>query len=108
MCPNFFSPKFLAFNLHFLNSENKILEDFDFILTPTTPNTAFDLGMKHKDPTVMYLQDIFTVQANLSGNPAISLPLFTHSNTMPFGLQLLAKNFDEDNLLSFSNYLMSE
>ena len=88
------------------NATNEILKDFDFILTPTTPHTAFDLGQKHKDPTVMYLEDIFTVQANLSGHPAISLPLFKHSNGMPFALQLLAKNFEEQKLLSFSNYLM--
>ena len=88
------------------NATNEILKDFDFILTPTTPHTAFDLGKKHKDPTVMYLEDIFTVQANLSGHPAISLPLFKHSNGMPFALQLLAKNFEEQKLLSFSNYLM--
>ena len=88
------------------DATNEILKDFDFILTPTTPHTAFDLGQKHKDPTVMYLEDIFTVQANLSGHPAISLPLFKHSNGMPFALQLLAKNFEEQKLLSFSNYLM--
>ena len=88
------------------DTTNEILKDFDFILTPTTPHTAFDLGQKHKDPTVMYLEDIFTVQANLSGHPAISLPLFKHSNGMPFALQLLAKNFEEQKLLSFSNYLM--
>ena len=88
------------------DATNEILKDFDFILTPTTPHTAFELGQKHKDPTVMYLEDIFTVQANLSGHPAISLPLFKHSNGMPFALQLLAKNFEEQKLLSFSNYLM--
>jgi len=88
------------------DATNEILKDFDFILTPTTPHTSFDLGQKHKDPTVMYLEDIFTVQANLSGHPAISLPLFKHSNGMPFALQLLAKNFEEQKLLSFSNYLM--
>lgn len=87
------------------NYTNKIFNEFDFILGPTTPHTAFDLGKKHKDPTIMYLEDIFTVHANLSGNPAISIPLFTHSNGMPFGIQLIADNFKEKELLSFADYL---
>ena len=50
----------------------KMFENFDFVISPTTPHTAFKLGKKNKDPIKMYLEDIFTVQANLSGNPAIS------------------------------------
>ena len=84
----------------------EILRDFDFILSPTTPHTAFDIGKKNSDPTVMYLEDIFTVHANISGNPAINLPLYTHSNGMPFGLQLLAKKFNEKELYSISSELM--
>ena len=52
----------------------------------------------------MYLEDIFTVLANLAGNPAISVPLGKNGD-LPFGIQLMAKNFDEQNLLSFSNTL---
>lgn len=85
---------------------NEILKKFDFILTPTTPHTAFNLGLEYKDPTTMYLEDIFTVLANLTGNPAISLPLTTHTNAMPFGTQLMAKHFAEKELLSFSQQLM--
>ena len=87
---------------------NEILRDFDFILSPTTPHTAFNIGRKQTDPTVMYLEDIFTVHANITGSPAISLPLYKHSNGMPFGLQLLSKNFSERDLLSFSSELMKE
>jgi len=83
-----------------------ILKDYDFILTPTTPSTAFEIGKNIDDPITMYLQDIFTVQANLAGNPAISLPLGNHSNGLPFGIQLLGKPFEEGNLLSFSHYMM--
>ena len=90
------------------NKTEKILMDFDFILSPTTPHTAFDIGTKHADPTAMYLEDIFTVHANISGNPAISLPLYTHSNGMPFGLQLLSKKFKEKELYSISFEIMSE
>jgi aspartyl-tRNA(Asn)/glutamyl-tRNA(Gln) amidotransferase subunit A len=53
------------------------------------------------------LEDIFTVLANLSGNPAISLPLTEHSNGMPFGTQLMAKPFYESELLAFSHNLMN-
>ena len=90
------------------NKTQEILQKFDFILSPTTPHTAFDIGDKHSDPTKRYLEDIFTVHANISGNPAISLPLYTHTNGMPFGLQLLSKKFSERSLLSFSHELMQE
>jgi aspartyl-tRNA(Asn)/glutamyl-tRNA(Gln) amidotransferase subunit A len=54
----------------------------------------------------MYLQDIFTVHANLTGNPAISLPLGKHSNGLPFGIQLMADDFKDQELLNFSQHLM--
>jgi aspartyl-tRNA(Asn)/glutamyl-tRNA(Gln) amidotransferase subunit A len=84
---------------------DEILAQHDVILLPTAPTTAFKLG-DVKDPLQMYLQDIFTVHANLSGNPAISLPIGMHSNGMPFGLQLIANNFEEAKLLSISDYLI--
>ncbi len=85
---------------------NDILSRFDFILLPTTPTTAFELNAL-SDPISMYLQDIFTVHANLTGNPAISLPLGKHSNGLPFGIQVIADHFDEKRMLSFSNQLMN-
>lgn len=87
------------------NKTNDILKQYDAILLPTTPSTAFKINGV-KDPISMYLQDIFTVQANLAGNPAISLPLGQHSNGLPFGVQLIGKHFEESNLLSISDYLM--
>ena len=85
---------------------NDILSRFDFILLPTTPTTAFELNAL-SDPISMYLQDIFTVHANLTGNPAISLPLGKHSNGLPFGIQIIADHFDEKRMMSFSNQLMN-
>ena len=85
-----------------------IFNDFDFILLPTSPVTAFKAGEKMDDPIAMYLADIYTVMANLTGIPAISLPLFTHSNGMPFGLQVMANRFDEVPLLQVSNLLLGE
>jgi len=83
---------------------NEMFLNYDFVISPTTPHTAFEIGKKHKDPTIMYLEDIFTVQANLSGNPAISLPLGKDSNGLPIGLHIMADNFKEADLLSFSKY----
>ncbi len=83
-----------------------ILADYDFILTPTTPHTAFEIGAHGSDPIAMYLEDIFTVQANLAGVPGISIPLFTHGNGMPFGLQLITNKFEEGKLLQFAGELV--
>jgi aspartyl-tRNA(Asn)/glutamyl-tRNA(Gln) amidotransferase subunit A len=86
---------------------NDILKNYDVILLPTTPSTAFKID-DVKDPISMYLQDIFTVQANLAGCPAISLPMGQHSNGLPFGVQLIGKHFEESNLLSISDYIFKE
>ena len=84
---------------------NEMFEEYDFVVSPTTPHTPFEIGKKQTDPTVMYLEDIFTVQANLAGNPAISLPIGKHSNGLPIGLHLMADNFKEADLIAFSEYL---
>ena len=84
----------------------EVFEKFDFVLGPTTPDTAFKIGENVKDPITMYLQDIFTVHANISGNPAISLPLGESSDGLPFGIQLMAKPFAEKDLFDFSSILM--
>tara|TARA_A100001015_G_scaffold321003_1_gene449575 strand:+ start:490 stop:1905 length:1416 start_codon:yes stop_codon:yes gene_type:complete len=83
----------------------EVLQKVDFILTPTAPTTAFKIGENIGDPVTMYLQDIFTVYANLVGCPAISLPLGKHSNGLPFGMQLMGKHFAEKEILSFSKSL---
>lgn len=86
------------------NKTKEIFNDFDFILTPTTPSSAFELNAV-SDPIQMYLQDIFTVHANLTGNPAISLPFGRTTENMPFGIQVMAKPFEEKALYDFSSYL---
>lgn len=84
----------------------ELFENYDFILLPTAPTTAFGIGENISDPITMYLQDIFTVHANLAGIPAVSLPLFKHSNGLPIGTQFMAKKHDDAKLLHFSNQLM--
>jgi aspartyl-tRNA(Asn)/glutamyl-tRNA(Gln) amidotransferase subunit A len=85
-----------------------IFNQFDLILTPTVPTTAFRAGEKISDPVAMYLADLYTVYANLVGIPGISLPLFRHSNGMPFGVQAMTNRFQELSLLQFSHYLMQQ
>lgn len=86
---------------------NSILSEYDYIILPTTPTTAFSHGKNNADPIAMYLEDIFTVLANHTGNPAISIPIGTHSNGMPFGIQIIGKSFDESGIFAFSKYVMN-
>ncbi len=79
-----------------------IIEDFkrafencDFVLSPTTPTTAFKLGEKHQDPSIMFRCNLYTVPANIAGIPALSLPCGTDSKGLPIGMQLMGKQFDE-------------
>ncbi len=85
---------------------HQVFEQYDFIISPTVPTTAFKIGMQHPSATDIFLADIYTVYANLVGIPAISLPLYTHSNGMPFGLQVMSASFNESSLLHFSNSFM--
>ena len=85
---------------------HQVFEQYDFIISPTVPTTAFKIGMEHPSATDIFLADIYTVYANLVGIPGISLPLYTHSNGMPFGLQVMSASFNESALLQFSNSIM--
>jgi aspartyl-tRNA(Asn)/glutamyl-tRNA(Gln) amidotransferase subunit A len=68
---------------------DRTLAEYDALLCLTTPATAFDIGREVADPTVNYLEDIFTVQANIAGNPAVSVPMGVHPNGMPMGLHVM-------------------
>jgi aspartyl-tRNA(Asn)/glutamyl-tRNA(Gln) amidotransferase subunit A len=84
----------------------EMLSEYDFIIMPTTPTTAFQLGTNRDNPAEMYLEDIFTVQANVSGIPAISIPNGTDTQNLPIGLQIMTDVFKEGELYSFADYLM--
>ncbi|MBT8399290.1 MAG: Asp-tRNA(Asn)/Glu-tRNA(Gln) amidotransferase subunit GatA, partial [Rhodothermia bacterium] len=77
-----------------------VFESVDVLLTPATPTTAFEIGSKTHDPLEMYLNDIYTVTANLAGIPGVVVPAAVHSDGLPIGLQLLGRHFDEASLIS--------
>lgn len=79
---------------------NKAFNSVDLLLGPTTPTTAFKINEKINDPISMYLNDIFTISANLVGSPAISVPVGLSNDNLPIGLQLTARCFDEENLFN--------
>ncbi len=85
---------------------NHIFDDFDLIVLPTTATTAWEIGSMENDPIAMYMSDIFTVLPNLTGIPAINLPIGkSEKNNLPFGIQVFS-NINEENLLfSFSNHV---
>jgi aspartyl-tRNA(Asn)/glutamyl-tRNA(Gln) amidotransferase subunit A len=92
-----------AYYLKALKVRTRILQDFeaafekcDALLTPTTPSAAFAYGEKTGDPVQMYLNDIFTVTANLAGLPGISVPAGLDANGLPLGLQVIGKALDEE------------
>lgn len=85
-----------------------IFNDFDFILAPNAPSVAYKIGAKNQDTLAMYMGDIFTVFANLTGVPASSLPVFKHSSNLPFGLQVLSSPRNEVSLQRFSHQLMMQ
>jgi aspartyl-tRNA(Asn)/glutamyl-tRNA(Gln) amidotransferase subunit A len=85
-----------------------ILQEFDFILMPVAPTTAWRFGEKSADPVAMYLSDIYTVLANLAGVPALAIPAGKHpENGLPVGVQLMAAPWEEGKLLAFAEGLKS-
>jgi aspartyl-tRNA(Asn)/glutamyl-tRNA(Gln) amidotransferase subunit A len=84
----------------------EILQKYDFIVMPITPTTAFKLGEHSDNPLEMYLADLFSVQANVVGVPAISVPCGKDKNGLPIGLQVIADDFEESKLLHFSDIIV--
>lgn len=83
----------------------KAFDEVDFIITPTTPTTAFKIGEKTSNPVEMYLSDIFTVTVNLVGTCAISIPIGKDKNNLPIGLQIIGKPFNDSDLLRFAYFV---
>ena len=98
-----------AYYLQAQKVRTKIADDFkrawekcDALLTPTCPSAAFAVGRKVSDPVTMYLNDIFTVTANLAGLPAMSVPAALDNNGLPLGLQIIGKALDEETVFAAS------
>jgi len=72
----------------------------DVIVSPTAPTTAFKIGEKLNDPIQMYLNDVFTISANLAGICGISVPSGVHSNGLPVGIQFMGNSFREGDILN--------
>jgi aspartyl-tRNA(Asn)/glutamyl-tRNA(Gln) amidotransferase subunit A len=88
-----------------LRDFEEVFETVDVLLTPTTPNAAFRIGEKMDDPIQMYLNDVFTVPANLAGLPGISVPAGLSADGLPLGLQLIGRPFDEATVLRAAGVL---
>jgi aspartyl-tRNA(Asn)/glutamyl-tRNA(Gln) amidotransferase subunit A len=83
----------------------EVFKKYDFIITPTTPTTAFKLGEHSDNPIEMYLADLFSVQANVAGVPGISVPCGKDKKGLPIGIQAMADDFEETKLFQFSKIL---
>lgn len=81
------------------NDFDRVFSEYDVIISPTSPNTAFGIGEQTDDPYTMKLADVCTIPANLAGIPAMSIPCGLDSNSMPIGMQIMAKALDEDTML---------
>ena len=84
------------------NDFDEAFSKVDVIMTPTTRGPAFEMGSKGSDPIQMYLEDLFTISANLAGLPAMSLPNGNIENK-PIGLQIIGNFLDESSILNFSH-----
>jgi aspartyl-tRNA(Asn)/glutamyl-tRNA(Gln) amidotransferase subunit A len=89
------------------NKMEALFTSYDIILSPVAPTPAFKIGENIKDPLVMYMADIFTVLASLTGVPAIAVPLGNNTEGLPLSMQLMARHFEEEMLLSLSKSFSS-
>jgi aspartyl-tRNA(Asn)/glutamyl-tRNA(Gln) amidotransferase subunit A len=88
------------------NKTREVLASADAILIPTTSTPAFKLGEKSKDPIAMYLADLFTVQANIAGNCAMSIPVGKTAAGLPVGMQLMCGDFEEQKIFDVSTEIL--
>jgi aspartyl-tRNA(Asn)/glutamyl-tRNA(Gln) amidotransferase subunit A len=85
----------------------KVFQEVDLLITPTTPTPAFKLGEKKDDILSMYLADIFVSPAAVAGLPAISIPVGLTKKKLPVGMQIIGSRLEDEKLLSFSNLIIN-
>ena len=83
-----------------------VFEEVDVLITPATPTPGFKIGSQIDDPLAMYLEDIYTVTANLAGIPGLVVPIGNHSIGLPVGMQLLGRHFEESLLFRVGDVVM--
>ena len=95
-----------------LKARNQVINEFknvfkkvDYLISPTTPSTAFKFGEKTSNPLEMYMSDLCTIPANLAGIPAISIPTGLDKQGMPYSVQLMSPELTDISLLNFSSYV---
>ena len=88
-----------------INEFKEVFKSVDYLISPTTPSTAFKFGEKTSNPLEMYMSDLCTIPANLAGLPAISIPTGINGNGMPFSIQLMSPELTDVSLLNFSSYI---
>jgi aspartyl-tRNA(Asn)/glutamyl-tRNA(Gln) amidotransferase subunit A len=81
----------------------EVFEKVDMIAAPVAPTTAFKIGHHIDDPLAMYLEDVFTLPANLAGVPGLAFPVGFDQDNMPIGMQLMGRHFEEEKLLMAVN-----
>ncbi len=89
------------------NDFDRVFKEVDAILTPSSPTPAFKIGEKIKDPLKMYLSDVYTISSNLAGIPAASIPCGFTKDNLPVGMQLMAKDFDEEIIIKIADFFQS-
>jgi aspartyl-tRNA(Asn)/glutamyl-tRNA(Gln) amidotransferase subunit A len=87
---------------------DNVFSEVDLLITPTTPTVAFKIGEKSDDPMQMYLSDIYTTSANLAGIPGMSIPIGKNSENLPFGLQILSQQFEEEKIFQLAKHIQDE
>jgi aspartyl-tRNA(Asn)/glutamyl-tRNA(Gln) amidotransferase subunit A len=85
-----------------------LFQTYDILISPVTPTPPFKMGENMQDPLVMYMADIYTVLASLAGIPAVALPLGNNEAGLPLSIQLMAKHFNEVELLAVANHFLNE
>ena len=85
-----------------------LLQNYDVLISPVAPTTAFKIGENSQDPLVMYMADIYTVLANLAGIPAIALPIGNNKEGLPLSIQLMGSRFNEQQLLNLSHQFLEK
>ena len=86
----------------------QLFQHADILLIPVSKGTAFKNGQHVESPISMYEEDVFNLYASLAGLPAISVPLGEGKNGLPFGIQQVAKRFDDLKLLTFADHLYQQ